>query len=76
MIVTPVIVEMLALPPDEIDPDRPLAELGIDSVTAAELSAAIEERLDFIIPMERFLGEETLAALEREVGDARAPGLR
>jgi acyl carrier protein len=40
---------------------RPLGELGIDSLTAAELSATIEDELGVIIAMERFLGDETLA---------------
>lgn len=46
--------------PDEVA-NRPLAELGIDSLTAAELSATIEDELGLIIAMERFLGDETLA---------------
>lgn len=40
---------------------RPLGELGIDSLTAAELSAAIEDELGLIVAMQRFLGDETLA---------------
>lgn len=69
---TPIVLEMLGLPEDELDPNRPLGELGIDSLTAAELSGTIEDRLDLIIPMERFLGEETLAALESEIAGERS----
>ncbi len=43
-----------------IDPDVPLGELGIDSLTAAELSAELEDAFDVVIPMDRFLGTTTL----------------
>lgn len=66
-VLAPIVAEMLGLPDGELDADRPLGELGADSLTAAELSATIEERLGLIVPMERFLGEDTLAALERDV---------
>jgi acyl carrier protein len=59
---------------DEIDLDRPIAELGIDSLTAAEFSAAVEDEFGVIVPMERFLGTETLRelAVEHGVGTAQA----
>lgn len=66
-----ILVELLGLADGELDPDRPLGELGIDSLTAAELSAAIEDRFGLIIAMERFLGEETLADIARELGGER-----
>lgn len=66
-----IIVELLGLEEGELDPDRPLGELGIDSLTAAELSAAIEDRFGLIIALERFLGEETLADIGRDVGGER-----
>ena len=66
-----IIVELLGLQDGELAPDRPLGELGIDSLTAAELSAAIEDRFGLIIALERFLGEETLADIGRDVGGER-----
>jgi acyl carrier protein len=36
----------LDVPVEEVDPDRPLAELGLDSVLALQLSADIEDELD------------------------------
>lgn len=51
----------------QIDPDLPLGELGIDSLTAAELSAAIEDTYGAVIPMQRFLGDETLRDIAREL---------
>ncbi len=71
-IVTPLLLEMLGLREDEVDPELPLGELGIDSLTAAELSAAIEDAHGIIVPLERFLGEESLAAVERDVAGQRA----
>jgi acyl carrier protein len=52
--------------------DRPLGELGIDSLTAAELSATIEDELGLVIAMEQFLGDETLAESYRR--STAAPG--
>lgn len=52
--------------------DRPLGELGMDSLTAAQLSAEIEERFGTLVSLERFLGEETLEELVRTLG-APAP---
>ena len=69
-----IIVELLGLEDGELRSDRSLGELGIDSLTAAELSAEIEDRFGLIIAMERFLGEETLADIGREVGGERTAG--
>lgn len=63
-----ILVELLGLEDGELAPDRPLGELGIDSLTAVELSVAIEDRFGLIIAMERFLGEETLADIGRDLG--------
>ncbi|GAB2596881.1 hypothetical protein GCM10027168_32110 [Streptomyces capparidis] len=54
--------------------DRPLGELGIDSLTAAQLSVEVEERTGATIPLERFLGESTLAELAREAERGAAKG--
>jgi acyl carrier protein len=50
---------------------RPLGELGIDSLTAAELSATIEDELGLIVAMERFFGDETLAEVLSAVDGER-----
>ncbi|MFF3336678.1 acyl carrier protein [Streptomyces sp. NPDC002888] len=52
--------------------DRTLAELGLDSLTAAQLSVEVEERTGAHIPLERFLGDETLADLAHAVREAAA----
>ncbi|MFE9731043.1 acyl carrier protein [Streptomyces sp. NPDC005863] len=53
---------------DELAVDRPLGELGIDSLTAAQLSVEVEERTGAVIALERFLGDETLDDLVRALG--------
>lgn len=64
------VVATLGLPDaDEVE-QRPLGELGIDSLTAAELSATIEDELGMVIAMERFLGDETLAEVLSTVNGA------
>ena len=67
------IAELLGVKEEEVHVDRPLAELGIDSLTAAEVSATIETSHGVIIPMERFLGDETLSDVARDLETAEAP---
>lgn len=57
------IAEQLGLDESMIPTDRPIGEMGIDSLTAAQISAVIEDRVGANIPLQRFLGEETLATL-------------
>ena len=53
----------LGLEPDEVDPYRPLDELGLDSLTAAQLALDIEERLGVCVFLNDLTGRETLAGL-------------
>ncbi len=39
------IARSLRIPPDQIDPQRPFADFGIDSVAAVELSGDLEDFL-------------------------------
>jgi len=57
------ISELLGIDRELIPTDRPIGELGIDSLTAAQLSVEVEERTGANIPLQRFLGDETLAEL-------------
>ncbi|WP_413106122.1 acyl carrier protein [Streptomyces sp. Inha503] len=67
------IAELLGTDEQQIPFDRPLGELGMDSLTAAQLSAEIEERFGALISIERFLGEETLGELVHQLeSDAAA----
>ena len=53
----------LGLEPAEVDPDRPIAELGLDSLTAAQLALDIEDRLGVSLFLNDLSGHETLAEL-------------
>ena len=53
----------LGLEPGEIDPDRPIEELGLDSLTAAQLALDIEDRLGVTVFLNDLSGRETLAEL-------------
>ena len=57
------IAELLGIDQELIPTDRPIGELGIDSLTAAQLSVEVEDRTGATIPLQRFLGDETLAEL-------------
>jgi len=57
------IAEQLGIDEAKIPTDRPIGELGIDSLTAAQISATIEERIGTDIPLQYFLGDTTLATL-------------
>ncbi len=59
--------EYLGVPPAEIDPDRPIDELGLDSLTAAQLALDIEERLGVSLFLNDLTGEETIADLAASV---------
>ncbi|WP_371930512.1 acyl carrier protein [Streptomyces poriferorum] len=52
----------------------PLGELGIDSLTAAQLSVEAEEHTGVHVPLTRFLGDETLDDIVRALADAPVPG--
>ena len=65
-------VRYLAMFDVQIDPRQPLGEIGIDSLTAAELSAELEDEFGFILPMDRFFGERTLLDLAGEVRSGSA----
>jgi len=53
----------LGLEPDEVAPDRPIDELGLDSLTAAQLALDIEDRLGVTVFLNDLSGRETLAEL-------------
>ena len=71
------IAELLGIDEEQIPTNRPIGELGIDSLTAAQLSEAVEDRTGAYIPLQRFLGDETLAELVTvaEHGKAVASGV-
>ena len=65
----PLVAQLLNLDDHEFSDDQPLGELGIDSLTAAEISLEIEQRAGAYVSLESFLGEVTLADIARQLAD-------
>jgi acyl carrier protein len=63
----------LGLEPGEVDPDRPIDELGLDSLTAAQLALDIEDRLGVSVFLNDLSGQETIAGLAAGVLPEPAP---
>jgi acyl transferase domain-containing protein len=57
--------EVLALSPDEIDPDLPLSVAGLDSVLAVRLRARMKQELRLHLPTRHYLGRLSLVDLTR-----------
>ena len=53
----------LGMDPAEVNTDRSIKELGMDSLTAVELAIDIEERLGLSLFLTDFTGRETIAGL-------------
>lgn len=53
----------LGIEPEEVDPQRSIRDLGMDSLTAMELAIDIEERLGISMYLNDFTGRETIAEL-------------
>jgi acyl carrier protein len=66
------VAQLLNIDENDVATDQPLGEFGIDSLTAAEFSAEIEDQTGVNAPMEQFLGQYTLEDIARELVD-RAP---
>jgi acyl carrier protein len=58
--------------PATIDPDKPLSEFGLDSLSLAELIFSIEDHFHIVYP-ESKTHVQTLAELVQVVDEARAP---
>jgi amino acid adenylation domain-containing protein len=50
-----------------VSPERPLGELGLDSLMSVELAHEVEERFGVVLPVSAFLGETTLLELARQI---------
>lgn len=60
---------ILRLPADEIRPDRPLTELGMDSLMAVEMRIAAEQRLGVEIPILSLANGATISEIARRIVD-------
>jgi acyl carrier protein len=72
----PLVAQLLNVDDREFSDDQPLGELGIDSLTAAEVSLEIEQRAGAYVSLESFLGEVTLAEIARKLADDAFPAAR
>lgn len=63
------ISRILRLPADEIDPARPLTEIGMDSLMALELRMAAERRLGVDIPLLSLANGAALGDIARRIVD-------
>ncbi|MDX8355330.1 type I polyketide synthase [Cognatiyoonia sp. IB215182] len=52
---------------DEVDPDLPLAELGLDSLGAAELISSLEEIFGISIPIDALFGDASARQLAKSL---------
>jgi acyl carrier protein len=65
--------EFLGLEPAEVATDRSIDELGMDSLTAAQLAVDIEERLGVSVFLEDLTGRETIDGLAASLLGERDP---
>jgi acyl carrier protein len=63
----------LERPREEIDPDQPLVEMGLDSVYAMTLSGDVEERFDIEVEPTLAWDHPTVNALAGHLHDALGP---
>ncbi|MEO6809431.1 MAG: amino acid adenylation domain-containing protein, partial [Isosphaeraceae bacterium] len=68
------VADVLRLPAERVDVDRPLDTLGLDSLMAMELKAAIEADLGAVLPLSSFLEGPSIAKLaDRALADLADP---
>ena len=58
--ITKIIAEIIEKEPGEIDPDAKFTDLGVDSMMALEMLAAIEKKYKIAIPEEKLMQFTTL----------------
>ena len=73
------VARIMKLAVDRVEPQRPLAELGMDSLMAVELRLAVEQRFGISIPLLALSEGATLTAMASRIvrslgGEGEAPG--
>jgi NADP-dependent 3-hydroxy-3-methylglutaryl-CoA reductase len=67
------IAARLGYEPGDVAPDTPLADLGLDSLVAAEVAHAVERRFDLFVEPTLLVAHDTIASAARELGAQREP---
>ncbi len=67
------VAAFLGLEPAGVDPERPFDQLGLDSLTAAQLAVDIEDRLGVSLFVDDLSGRETITELAASVLRDRQP---
>lgn len=65
--ITALLSEVLAVPPDRIDPETPISQLGIDSLMAMEFLAAGQQKLGIRFSEAMLARDPSVSDLRREV---------
>lgn len=60
------LARVMSLDPTTLDPNQPLAEMGLDSLMALELKNSLERRLDINLPMAKLLEGPSVRSLAEE----------
>ena len=68
--VAAVVARVLGLDVAEIEPDRPLAEVGVDSIVAAQIATALADSLGVALAPSEIYDHATVAGLERHLASA------
>lgn len=61
----------LGMDPADVDPERSIDELGMDSLTAAQLAVEVEERLGVSVFLNDLTGRETISGLTATLLDEK-----
>ncbi len=67
---------ILRLPAAGIDPQRPLSQMGMDSLMAVELRLALESRLHIDLPLMSLAEGTSVALIAARLGDALSAGAK
>lgn len=68
-----ILARHLEVPPEKIEPDSPLADLGLDSFAALEVIFDIEEAFSVRVPDERAAEFTTVRAICEGIETLRTP---
>jgi myxalamid-type polyketide synthase MxaE and MxaD len=68
------VAQVLGFPPERIDPSKPFADMGLDSLLTVELRNLLDARLGVALPVTVFWEHPTLRALSEHVSGVMGAG--